>query len=799
MANNIDAKQLEFFEIAFQLLYDLTQHIVEAETFSEAIAQVLELTCRGFGWDVGQLWIVDEQQSKISLQDQWYEKSNLNHRNFIENSKRMVFSKGVGIPGIVWENQQPIWIANLAAENHIMRKESISKAGFKSAIAFPIRAQKKLFAIVEFFVEKFVEPNPAMLNLLDTIGHHLGEFIYRKEAELKISWLASIVESSQNAIIGNDLKGNIVSWNEGAMRLFQHDREAMMGRSSILLYPMERRQEMDQIYRRVIDGEKIDNLEMICVGAKRLVDVSLTISPIKDMHGQVIGSAIIAGEITKRKQAEAELKRMHALQQAILDSSIYMVISTDLEGVIQMFNKSAEKSLGYSVDEVVGKLTPVIFHDFNEVKKRANVLSKELGVPVAIGFEAFIAKARLGLPDENEWTYIRKNGSRFSVMVCVTALFNAQKEITGYLGVVRDISERKQFQKTIKESEERFHVLFENATDSIITVDKHGTIHSFNRASEKIFHYFLRDICGRNIRMLVQNNDFEAFLPLFQKVPNDKFAGISREIYCVRKDGEIFPAEVSISQMILDEAPWYIWITRDITERKKLDRMKNEFVSAVSHELRTPLTSIIGSLGLILSGHSGNVSSDSKKLLEIALRNSDRLLGLINDILDLDKIESGTIDFKIEKHDLKDLINIAIENNRPFADQFKVEIQYSPSREPLPVQVDGNRLLQAMTNLLSNAIKFSPPGEKIIVSTEVKDNKVRFNIIDHGPGIPLAFHERIFQRFAQVDSSDKRQRGGTGLGLNISKMIIETFGGSINFVSEEGQGATFYFDLPMDN
>lgn len=235
--------------------------------------------------------------------------------------------------------------------------------------------------------------------------------------------------------------------------------------------------------------------------------------------------------------------------------------------------------------------------------------------------------------------------------------------------------------------------------------------------------------------------------------------------------------------------------SRDITERKEVDRIKNEFVSTVSHELRTPLTSLSGAIELILGGKMGETSDKIKNLLNMAHNNCFRLTNLINDILDIEKIEAGKMDFEIKTLELMPLIKQAIQLNQQFAQKFNVNIKLMEELSDILVQVDSSRLIQVLTNLLSNAIKFSEPGSAVELAIFRINDNIRISVTNYGAEIPQAFKSKIFQKFAQADSSDSRQKGGTGLGLNISKLIVEKMNGQIDFVSENNK-TTFYFDLP---
>lgn len=240
-----------------------------------------------------------------------------------------------------------------------------------------------------------------------------------------------------------------------------------------------------------------------------------------------------------------------------------------------------------------------------------------------------------------------------------------------------------------------------------------------------------------------------------------------------------------------------VMIYQDITERKHIDQMKNEFISTVSHELRTPLTSIRGSLGLIMGGAMGTVPQEMSTLLEIACNNSERLVRLINDILDTEKIESGKMVFHYNRADLSKIIEQAVISNKSYADKYKVTYKINNIIPGLQVMLDSDRIRQVIDNLLSNAAKFSKPDGVVSINMERKGNTVQVSISDTGAGIPKEFQGKLFSKFYQADSSDNREKGGTGLGLSICKAIIESHKGKIGFTSEVNKGTTFFFELPL--
>jgi PAS domain S-box-containing protein len=351
-------------------------------------------------------------------------------------------------------------------------------------------------------------------------------------------------------------------------------------------------------------------------------------------------------------------------------------------------------------------------------------------------------------------------------------------------------------EQRLNEALARHTAVFDSAIDGIITINESGSIESFNPAAERLFGHAASAIMRRQITTVLPNDDPQAGASFGALAGAGSGLGQVQEMQGLRADASTFPVDVALSEMRLGARRLIVAIVRDASERKRNDRLKNEFVSTVSHELRTPLTSIAGSLGLLAGGAVGAIPDGAKRLIAIAHQNTQRLVRLINDILDLEKIESGKLAFTRAPVELRELAAEAIEANQGFSQEHAIHVALEAGAAEVTVLGDRDRLMQVVTNLLSNAIKFSSADGNVRVVVGENNGRARLSVIDQGVGIPAEFRSRIFTKFAQADASDTRQKGGTGLGLAISKEIAELHAGTLAFETEPGRGTAFHVDLP---
>lgn len=371
--------------------------------------------------------------------------------------------------------------------------------------------------------------------------------------------------------------------------------------------------------------------------------------------------------------------------------------------------------------------------------------------------------------------------------------------IAQFIIAIRHNRRHQEDEAKLKYQAHHTQTILDEAFDAIITSDKAGKIISFNHAAEIIFGYRANQIIGENITKLMPEPHRSKHIDYaneHQEIGLAKAVGIGREITGLRRNGKEFPLELAVSEIVENGEPIYIGIARDISERKHTETLKNQFIATVSHELRTPLTSISASLAIIESGSLGKLPEKISNLTRIAHQNSLRLQRLINDLLDMDKLLTNTIELNTKIHSATELAEAAILENQYYAEKYHVKFELVRSSPDIHIYADGERVTQVLGNLLSNAAKYSNPHMNVDVVIAQEDSFVKFSVIDYGAGIPMDFNTQIFQSFSQADGSTTRLKDGSGLGLAISKEFVEKMGGKIGFTSSVGQGSCFYFTLP---
>jgi PAS domain S-box-containing protein len=526
------------------------------------------------------------------------------------------------------------------------------------------------------------------------------------------------------------------------------------------------------------------------------------------------------GGVALAKEAEEVALKAGALQRAIFNSANFSSIATDAKGVIQIFNVGAERMLGYTAAEVMNQITPADISDPQELIARAKALSIELATTITPGFEALVFKASRGIEDIYELTYIRKDGSRFPAVVSVTALRDAQDAIIGYLLIGTDNTARKLIEAEQEKLDQRLRdqqfytrSLIESNIDALMTTDPSGIITDVNKQMEALTGCTRDELIGAPFKSYFTDPErAEAGIKLVlsqKKVTNYELTACTRDgkQTVVSYNATTFYDRGRTLQGVFAAA-------RDVTERKRVEaelqqakaaaesasQTKSDFLASMSHEIRTPMHAIIGVADLLAKTP---LSPEQNKYVQIFRRAGDNLLNLINDILDLSKVEASQLELERTGFSLNDLLEKVREMVAVRAHEKGLALVCEIAPEvPRDLVGDPTRLRQVLLNLMGNAIKFTECGEVALRVTSDADStasrSLRFTISDTGIGIPSEKLGAVFERFTQADSSTTRRYGGSGLGLTISKRLVELMGGCIRVESHVDKGSVFSFTVPLE-
>jgi PAS domain S-box-containing protein len=521
----------------------------------------------------------------------------------------------------------------------------------------------------------------------------------------------------------------------------------------------------------------------------------------------------VAKDISDQVNLEQNLIKVNALNNAVLDSANFSIISTDVNGIILTFNKTAEELLGYSASELIWKSTPQLFHDKNEVIRRTEELNRELKLNIQPGFETFVAKTRhTGFPDELEWTYIRKDGYRFPVLLSITSLYNENKEITGFLGIAHDITEEKRKNQEIN----KLSLVAKNTENGVLISNSEGIVEWVNDGFTRITGYTLEEIIGKTPSSLLLGPNSNMETISYARNKQEAKEPFYIEILNYHKNGTPFWISI-VNTPVKEENELkgkHIEIVNDITEKKKTEfrlvhakdiaeqsaKVKEQFLANMSHEIRTPMNSIIGFTELLMKSKLNSDQQDSVNAIRQA---GDNLTVIINDILDFSKIEAGKLNIEHTLFSFPEVIKTVKSLFTQKAQQKNVKLIFNIDHKIPEVLVgDAVRLDQVLINLVSNAMKFTSKGW-IEVSAELKSIAekrciIQFKVEDTGIGIPKDKLEMVFQSFTQASSDTTRKYGGTGLGLTIVDQLVKLMGGTLNLKSNEGTGTLFRFTLEFE-
>lgn len=596
-----------------------------------------------------------------------------------------------------------------------------------------------------------------------------------------------VLEETPDAVIVVAIDGSILYWNHSAASTFGFTSSETLGQQlTDLIVPQDRIEEERGCRQAALSNNAVTYESVRRRKDGTLLNVSVTIKATRSPDGLFQHLICTIKDVTHLK-ALRDSKLVESRFGSLLESTPDAIIMVNVTGRMVLVNSQAETLFGYPRAELLGQPVEVLLpHRFRDAHHghRGSYFSQPRARSMGAGL------ALHGL---------RKSGEEFPVEISLSPL--ETEEGTMVMSAVRDVTERSR-------AEQKFRGLLESAPDAMVIVDQTGAIVLANSRAEEIFGWSREEMLGNRIEMLVPSR-FNEVHPenrtKFFANPKVRAMGVGLELYGLRKDGTEFPVEISLSPLQTEGSTWVSSAIRDITERKQAEqeitrasRMKSEFLASMSHELRTPLNAIIGFAELLVDEKVGPLNLKQKDYLTDILNSGRHLLQLINDVLDLSKVEAGKMTFRVETFSLPRSIRETHAAIVPMAEKKQIEVTIDVASDLTEVELDANRFKQILSNLLSNAVKFTNERGKILVDARRHGaGEFEVSVSDTGIGIDPSDLGTLFTEFQQLDSGPSRAYQGTGLGLALTKKLVELQGGSIRVDSEIGRGSRFTVTLPL--
>lgn len=798
--DKVTAAVLTFFDTTAQqenerhirAQFDITRILAQQFSLEETGRRIIESICQQFDWCGGELWLLNETRERLSMAaffGNGEEVDANSFKRFADGSLSFNFAKGEGIPGLLWQSEEPMWIEDIFLSDQAIRRQLAQLAGLHTAVGVPIFSGQTFFGALFFYSTEVRLKDDSKLAMFHSICSQVGQYIEHAQTQA----LLALSEERYSLALAGSMDG-IWDYDIVKKKAFYSSRWKELLGFSDDEFESDREQFYDWVHPDDLEGLKLvekahldgetpvfSHLFRIRHRSGEYIWFSSRACAVRNASGEAIRLAGASRDVTSEIEAKQKLIESERKFKAIFDKQFELIGLLTVDGYLIDANLAALNSIGATLAEVEGKLfwqCPWWTHsDESQRQIREGIASAAAGQ-----FVRFQTEIR------------GPNGSMF-VDFSLQPVFDEEGKVVLLIPEGRDITELKAAQEKLRESEAMFRRLTENVKAIFWISSLEQRFLYVSPAFEEITGGVVADVLA----------DGEAF---FAAVHPDDLVGAKRLL--TDRDGVIVQFRIKREN---DDIRWIsartfsicddqgevvqlCGVADDISDRKEAEKRVSEFYSTVSHELRSPLTSIRGSLGLIESGLVGEVSEEASTFVSIARVESDRLIRLINSILDLRKIEAGKLELKYQNTKVAELVQSTLASLSGMAHESTVTLLAGSVCDD-EAQLDQDRITQVLTNLVSNGIKFSKENSTIVVSAERQGDHIYFAVADEGAGIAVRDLPKLFGKFQQLDSTDSRSQGGTGLGLAISKALVEQHGGEIGVESEPGKGSRFWFTIPL--
>jgi protein-histidine pros-kinase len=630
---------------------------------------------------------------------------------------------------------------------------------------------------------------------------HLGDGLLEsgtfREPGDALEFIGNVLESStEYSIIATDPEGTIVLWNEGARRRYGYEASEIIGQPMSVLHSADEG-DAELPAKMMAAAERAGKWEGAVERARRdggRFTAHVVVTPRRNADGDLAGFLLISGDITEQMRLTAELEGAQAYSRSLLESAPDAMVIVNRAGIVQLANAETEKLFGYAPQEIVGEPVEIL------IPERYRGRHPEHR-------DGFFADPKVrGMGMGLELWGRRRDGTEFPVEISLSPLETPDELMA--MAAIRDLTERKR-------AEEKFKELLESAPDAMVIVNREGLIQLANVETERLFGYAPQEVVGEPVEILIPEryrDRHPEHRDGFFKDPRARPMGMNLELWGRRRDGTEFPVEISLSPLETEEGVLATAAIRDVSDRRRVEHelkntntqledailAKDRFLASMSHELRTPLNAILGFTGTLLMELPGPLTDEQRKQLETVQRSGRHLLSIINDLLDLARIESGKVEIHLEPVDCASVLDEVVSALRPLAEEKGLVLELEPPEEGMEVRSDRRALSQILLNISNNAIKFTDRGTVRLTVSRADSNGAsvtRFSVSDTGVGIEREEQEKLFAAFEQAGSSLERRAEGTGLGLYISQSLAGLLEGEISFESELGKGTVFTLEL----